>query len=628
MITNPSVKIVLSCHKEVCFPKNEIYLPVHVGASSSSLNLAGYQRDDEGDNISDRNFTYCELTAQYWAWKHLKTDYIGQCHYRRYFAFEGARKHPNDHAQIEIDSLDPFSISQLGIGDEKVIYNTLNGVDAIIAPTWDVSKTLTPDGFKRNVRDHMVSYGLVTNSDLDKLVAITERLKPEFAKGLTKYLSGKLYRGYNCFVLKREYFEQLCEFEFPILKEFDKSYDYSHMTTTHKRICGYFGEILYSVFIDYLLSNKKIKYKEVPLYFFRSTPACHHFKNEIIDSPSSDQDEHALNIVWRCNAGYLERLSVAMQSLIENIGQDHTYNLTIIHEPDFDFSRFCKLIGNLPSNLTISEAVFPALDCAPVDGNISSEEFQALLPFYLADEINNARADRVKHLLWIDGLSLFADDPYEFVNQCDNPISAIDGIFVEKELNKPPMQWLYHKYHSVTEDYCHLDSTVLFFNLNHSDLMNMDTLLSIYRGACKDLGILNPADVLSDSVSVEFRAILSLMLSRLEAAPLSLKLAFPALSNGDVKVWANEDHVKKWDSVVDSLLFNFEDETDPLRDPANAHAIKFWKYARQSDCYEVLLKILTLQGTPSLKDRLFPPYSRQRVLLGQVKGCIRSLVSR
>lgn len=70
-------------------------------------------RDNEGDNISGKNPDYCELTAQYWAWKNIDCDYYGFFHYRRYLTFHrvcpvmesgkilGKRQHP----YIELDSV-------------------------------------------------------------------------------------------------------------------------------------------------------------------------------------------------------------------------------------------------------------------------------------------------------------------------------------------------------------------------------------------------------------------------------------------------------------------------------------------------------------------------------------------
>ena len=63
------------------------YLPIQVGKAISNTDL-GVQGDNTGDNISEKNQSYCELTGIYWAWKNLKNvDYIGLCHYRRYFDF-------------------------------------------------------------------------------------------------------------------------------------------------------------------------------------------------------------------------------------------------------------------------------------------------------------------------------------------------------------------------------------------------------------------------------------------------------------------------------------------------------------------------------------------------------------
>ena len=81
----PNIKILISCHKGVAYPKSDLFLPVHVGAEGKAP-LEGMQPDNEGENISDRNFTYSELTAQYWAWKNLPgPEVLGLVHYRRYF---------------------------------------------------------------------------------------------------------------------------------------------------------------------------------------------------------------------------------------------------------------------------------------------------------------------------------------------------------------------------------------------------------------------------------------------------------------------------------------------------------------------------------------------------------------
>ena len=81
------IKIYVSCHKECFMPQGELFYPIQVGAAAAGKRFAGILHDDEGDNISHKNPTYCELTAQYWAWKNDDADYYGFFHYRRYMSF-------------------------------------------------------------------------------------------------------------------------------------------------------------------------------------------------------------------------------------------------------------------------------------------------------------------------------------------------------------------------------------------------------------------------------------------------------------------------------------------------------------------------------------------------------------
>lgn len=85
-----TTKILVCCHKPDNFKNDEVYMPIHVGKANSKYEL-GIQGDDTGDNISKENPHFCELTGLYWAWKNMQpVDYIGLCHYRRYFNFHSS----------------------------------------------------------------------------------------------------------------------------------------------------------------------------------------------------------------------------------------------------------------------------------------------------------------------------------------------------------------------------------------------------------------------------------------------------------------------------------------------------------------------------------------------------------
>lgn len=80
-----NVKILVVMHKPYTVPNDkQLYLPIQSG--SAIYDDLGIQRDDVGNNISEKNMKYHELCPMYWAWKNLNVDYIGLCHYRRLFS--------------------------------------------------------------------------------------------------------------------------------------------------------------------------------------------------------------------------------------------------------------------------------------------------------------------------------------------------------------------------------------------------------------------------------------------------------------------------------------------------------------------------------------------------------------
>ncbi len=79
------VALYVACHRAFSLPAHRLLCPIQVGASVAKSRFPGFLQDDTGEHISLQNPRYCELTAQYWAWKNdEKSDYLGFFHYRRF----------------------------------------------------------------------------------------------------------------------------------------------------------------------------------------------------------------------------------------------------------------------------------------------------------------------------------------------------------------------------------------------------------------------------------------------------------------------------------------------------------------------------------------------------------------
>ena len=74
-------------HKEDPFIpiSQKLFFPIQVGKELSEIDLK-INSDNQGDSISNKNKTFCELTAYYYAWKNRDEEYIGLMHYRRIFS--------------------------------------------------------------------------------------------------------------------------------------------------------------------------------------------------------------------------------------------------------------------------------------------------------------------------------------------------------------------------------------------------------------------------------------------------------------------------------------------------------------------------------------------------------------
>ena len=200
-----NIKILVCYHKKDNLFKNEVLVPIHCGralaceaSKDGKISEEDYRwmldnmiGDDTGDNISDLNREFNEMTAIYWAWKNYdklgNPDYIGLNHYRRLF-------------NIDFNNLDKllekyYFIKTAHAKAEKSLYDD-----------WRMSKKEWTD-----------------NEYLDKALECSKQLNIELGKDIEKFFKSGIQGGWcNIFILPRDEFFKYCEFIFNILFKLPK----------------------------------------------------------------------------------------------------------------------------------------------------------------------------------------------------------------------------------------------------------------------------------------------------------------------------------------------------------------------------------------------------------------------
>ena len=200
MVLNKKVTIVIATHKKYQMPSDKMYLPVHVGAEgkkdSDGKNLdLGYVKDNTGDNISSKNPSFCELTGLYWAWKNLDTEYVGLAHYRRHFSLKKKSK-------------DPF--------DNVLTYSELK----LILDKYKVFVPKKRRYYIETLYSHYAHTHYAEHLDVTKQI-ISEKY-PEYVDSCNKVYRQTYGYMFNMMIMKKDLFQNYCEWLFDILFELEK----------------------------------------------------------------------------------------------------------------------------------------------------------------------------------------------------------------------------------------------------------------------------------------------------------------------------------------------------------------------------------------------------------------------
>ena len=242
------IKLFVCCHRYELVPMHELLVPVQVGAALADEHFEGFFYDDSGEHISEKNRSYCELTAQYWAWKNVAADFYGFCHYRRYLYPHLKARSPYRLAAA------PDRLEQLGFKDFGELIEQYD----LIAPIGE--------NMHISVREHYANAQHHYKKDLDTIECIIAEKYPGMITAMEQYLSGMVCYFGNIYIMRREVFFDYCGWLFSILEEFDRRSDTEGYGAQEKRVNGYLAERLFGIY--YTWRRGELKTLELPRLHF------------------------------------------------------------------------------------------------------------------------------------------------------------------------------------------------------------------------------------------------------------------------------------------------------------------------------------------------------------------------
>ena len=214
-------------HRPYPIEQDEMYRKLCVGGYSDDISAS----ELDGKNIAEYNDRLNELTGLYWIWKNTKSGIIGMSHYRRFFDNGG----------------------RLDMASAKRIL-TEDGYDIILSDLLTLGWTL-----KQNIQ--MVMGKQLFYDAYGEIARAIARNQPEYEDDFYDVMAGRQMYHKNMFMTRREILNRYCEWLFSFLIEATGRVDVSGKSGYEKRVCGYFGETMWTVW----LRKQNLKVYEMPI---------------------------------------------------------------------------------------------------------------------------------------------------------------------------------------------------------------------------------------------------------------------------------------------------------------------------------------------------------------------------
>lgn len=244
----PSIKIISVFHKAFPHSESPLYLNIHVGRALSNQALP-FEGDDTGDHISELNPFFCELTALYWLWKNKPLpDFVGLCHYRRYFDLSRSWYHTKKEQKTACDLAKIASDK-----GRNLLLKDLQSHDIILPRRIRL---------KRNIEDDYI-YHHIKEEWLILMNTLKEKYPTDYEVAAQLFTREQHLHPYNMFITSRVVFQSYMTWLFDILMSVNSQLKRSEYPY-QKRSIGFMAERLLNLYVK----TRGLRVKERPVVFF------------------------------------------------------------------------------------------------------------------------------------------------------------------------------------------------------------------------------------------------------------------------------------------------------------------------------------------------------------------------
>ncbi len=237
------ILICIASHKKGVFPKEDIYLPVEVGAELRKEHFL-VNLDNQGENISNKNPNYCELTGLYQVYKNYNYDILGLVHYRRYFV--------NSSFCFKKDLKNVIKTEKI----EKLLYK----YDIILPKK---RHYYIETNYSHYIHSHK-------KEALDLTREIIKNDYSEYLDYFDKHMKKTSGHYFNMFIAKKQIIKPYLDMMFDILFKLEKMIDLNNYQGEDKRVFGFISELLIDVYCqknNLRVKNQKYLFMEKQNWF-------------------------------------------------------------------------------------------------------------------------------------------------------------------------------------------------------------------------------------------------------------------------------------------------------------------------------------------------------------------------